>query len=263
MSITAETLTPRGVFFSRLAATTNRVLFLDYDGTLAPFVPDRRCAVPYPGVLKTIAKVRSRGTRVVVASGRMAREVRGLLNLSPPLEIWGSHGFERLMPDGEYRTGHMDERLEQGMTRAHENLVYEGLGKQVEVKPCGIAVHWRGYPAAHAREVAAIAERILKRLIDFDATLVGFDGGIELRARGYDKGHVVRTVMAESPVDAIAAFLGDDLTDEDGFRAVQPHGTGVLVRQLHRPTEADIWLRPPAELEAFLNEWCEVTGGAR
>ena len=263
MSLTAETLSPRGVFFTRLAATANRVMFLDYDGTLSPFVTDRRCAVPYPGILKIIAKVRSCGTRVVLASGRTAREVRALLNLSPPLEIWGSHGFERLMPDGEYRTGHMDERLEQGITRAHESLVYEGLGKQVEVKPCGIAVHWRGLLAEHAREVAAVAERILKRLTDFDGMLMNFDGGVELRARGYDKGHVVRTVLAESPVDTVAAFLGDDLTDEDGFRAVQQHGTGVLVRQMHRPTEAEIWLRPPAELESFLQQWCEIAGGAR
>lgn len=263
MSITAETVTPREIFFARLAAASNRVLFLDYDGTLAPFVPDRRCAVPYPGILKVIAKVRARGTRVVVASGRMSRDVRGLLNLSPPLEIWGSHGFERLMPNGEYRTGHCDDRLEHGITRAHERLVYEGLGKQVELKPSGIAVHWRGLAREHACEVAAVGERILKCLTDFGACLFNFDGGIELRALGYDKGHVVRAVMAETPGETVAAFLGDDLTDEDGFRAVQPYGIGVLVRAQHRATQAELWLKPPAELETFLNAWCAASGGGQ
>lgn len=261
MSITAETLSPRTLFFARLAAAPQRVLFLDYDGTLAPFVADRDRAYPLPDLLSPIEKVRAVGTRVVIASGRMAADVRRLMNVSPSLEIWGSHGFERLLPSGEYRTGHCDERLEEGIARAHEALVYEGLGKQVEVKLGAIAVHWRGLARQHAQEVAAVAARILKRLTDNDVALCSFDGGLELRARGYNKGHIVRTVMAESPGQTVAAFVGDDLTDEDGFRAVRPHGIGVLVREFHRSTAAELWLPSHAELEQFLYQWCAVTGG--
>lgn len=263
MSITAHTISPRRLFFARLGATPHRVLFLDYDGTLAPFVADRERAFPIPALLDTIEKVHALGTRVVVATGRIAADVRRLTGPTASFEIWGSHGFERLFPNGEYRTGHCSERLEENIARAHEALVFEGLRRQVEVKPCGIAVHWRGLARQHVQEVAAVAERILSRLTDFDAFLAHFDGGLELRARGYDKGHVVRTVMAESPGETLAAFVGDDLADEDGFRAVRPHGIGVLVRELHRSTAAELWLPSPAALEKFLEEWCVVTGANR
>jgi trehalose 6-phosphate phosphatase len=263
VSVTAEIPAPTKLFFTRVASATHRVLFLDYDGTLAPIVVDRRHAPPYPGIVELVAKVRDQGTRVVVVSGRVAADVRRLIDFAPPFEIWGSHGFERLLPNGELRYGHSDAAFEDAVTRAHEALTYEGLGDRVELKPSGIAVHWRGLADGPAREVAAIAERILARVTDFHAFLVAFDGGLELRAQGYDKGLVVRAVMAESPGDAVAAFLGDDFTDEDGFRAVQHYGVGVLVRDQYRATEAEFWLRPPADLAVFLRDWYAAAGGAQ
>ena len=72
---------------------------------------------------------------------------------------------------------------------------------------------------------------------------------------GTHKGQVVETVLAESPTDAAVAYLGDDTTDEDAFRVLRGHGLRVLVRDRYRPTEADVWLRPPDELVDFLARW--------
>ena len=55
--------------------------------------------------------------------------------------------------------------------------------------------------------------------------------------------------------DAVCAYLGDDFTDEDAFRAIRPHGPGVLVREEPRKTEADLWLSRPHEVTAFLQRW--------
>ena len=82
-----------------------------------------------------------------------------------------------------------------------------------------------------------------------------FDGGIELRVPARDKGDGVRTILGEMENDAIVAYLGDDLTDEDAFRAIKGKGLGVLVRKKLRPTAADVWIRPPKELLEFLAEW--------
>ena len=109
--------------------------------------------------------------------------------------------------------------------------------------------------------MAVIAQRILNRAAEFGASLSAFDGGLELRARGYDKAQVVATVLEECSGHTVAAFLGDDATDEDGFRAVQGRGIGILVRPEWRPTSAEMWLRPPGEVAEFLKQWIAICGG--
>jgi trehalose-phosphatase len=82
-----------------------------------------------------------------------------------------------------------------------------------------------------------------------------FDGGVELRPSGWDKGQTIRLLRSEHPAGAAVAFAGDDLTDEDAFQALGAAGLSVLVRSELRPTAADIWLRPPDELLDFLQNW--------
>jgi len=53
----------------------------------------------------------------------------------------------------------------------------------------------------------------------------------------------------------VAAYLGDDLTDEDAFKQLGQRGLKVLVRKVLRDTLADIWLEPPDELIWFLKKW--------
>ena len=58
-----------------------------------------------------------------------------------------------------------------------------------------------------------------------------------------------------SPAKIPVAYLGDDLTDESAFQALNGHGLSVLVRSEFRETSARVWLRPPVELMAFLQRW--------
>jgi trehalose-6-phosphatase len=85
--------------------------------------------------------------------------------------------------------------------------------------------------------------------------LLPFEGGIELRARGRNKADAVSDVLARSSPDAVCAYLGDDVTDEDAFAGIRGRGLAVLVAPELRRTGAHLWLRPPAELEWFLDRW--------
>jgi trehalose-phosphatase len=75
------------------------VLLLDYDGTLAPFRVERDEAVPYAGVREAVRELLGAAhTRVVVVSGRTVTNLRPLLGVEPPPELWGTHGWERMEP---------------------------------------------------------------------------------------------------------------------------------------------------------------------
>jgi trehalose-phosphatase len=244
-------------FFAGLASAQARVLLLDYDGTLAPFRVERDQAAPYSGVRDALAAMLQAGhTRLVVISGRKASELPGLLRLTPQPEIWGTHGWERLRPDGAYSSPQLDTRVAAGLAAARAWADWQGLAGQLEEKPASVALHWRGLPPELIAELRAAALACWSALVPAGLEIHSFDGGIELRVPGRDKGFAVRTILGETRPDAASiAYLGDDLTDEDAFAALAGRGLGILVRAELRPTKAALWLRPPEELIAFLWRW--------
>src|SRR3990167_10679800 len=93
-------------FFGRVRSAAARVLMLDYDGTLAASRINPAEAAPYPGVMPLLDEIQQAGhTRVVMVSGRWTKDLVPLLGLKRAPEIWGSHGWERLQPHGEYNVG--------------------------------------------------------------------------------------------------------------------------------------------------------------
>lgn len=248
-------------FLKQLSSAPARVLLLDYDGTLAPFVVDRTLARPYPEVPDLVGRIMAQGTRVVLVSGRPVRELLLLSGISPQPEVWGSHGLERLMADGRYEVSSVPAHQD-ALLAAAALLRDAGLESQTEVKPGGVAVHWRGMDAIKAEKLAKEVPRLWKPLLDRAALrLLEFDGGLEIRVAGAGKGDAVRVILKEAGPGAAVAYLGDDQTDEDAFRALKGNGLTALVRPHSRPTTADIWLQPPHELLQFLQEWLRASGG--
>jgi len=248
-------------FFNRVRHASLRVLLLDYDGTLAPFTPDRTRAFPYREIPELVSKIMRHNTRVVLVSGRAATELLFLSGIQPQPEIWGSHGVERLHPDGAYEVHTPDLPHRHALHRASRALQECGLKERMEGKPSAVAVHWRGLSAdrrAHIeQQVRAVCVPIAD---DSGLELLPFDGGLELRAPGRTKGDAVNVVLAEAGKGVAAAYLGDDHTDENAFRAIKGRGLAVLVRSEFRPTIADAWVRPPEELLNFLRDWLSACG---
>jgi len=242
-------------FFKKLKKEKqNSVLCLDYDGTLAPFTTDRDNAVPYPGVIELLDRIiESDVCRVVFITGRKATDLLQLLNLKTLPEIWGSHGWERLMPDNSYFFETAGPDVEKTLNSVQEWLAREELLHLCEMKPAGIALHWRGKPE---NEIQSINKRVIRtwgegRLFN-NLMIKDFDGGMEFIPAGKNKGFAVQQIISEISKDAIVGYLGDDLTDEDAFCALGDRGLKVLVREQMRPTNADIYLKPPEELLFFL-----------
>ena len=249
-------------FFAEFSCATSHSLLLDYDGTIAPFRADRNRALPYPAVLELLQKIRNfTDTRVVLVTGRRALDAAQLLGLKH-VEVWGCHGLERLHVDGTYEMPRLAATTVQTISLAHELLASEGLHHLIEYKPAGIAIHWRGLEPETASTVKRTVEAVWSRLPDTRGLcLLKFDGGMEIRAAARNKGDVVRAVVAETGKGGSIAYLGDDLTDEDAFAALQGYGLSVLVRPNYRLTVADVWIRPPEQVIGFLTEWIRACGG--
>ena len=240
------------------------VLVVDYDGTLAPFSVNRRNALPYPGVNALLQEIVNAGrTRLVIITGRDARDVELLLNIRPFPEVWGSHGLQRLRANGVCEMPEIDNHALQALADAERWLAYQGLERMAEPKPGSLAVHWRALDRNSAVELRGkillgwfpIAERASLKVLEFD-------GGLELRVPGHDKIHAIETILREVGPSVPVAYLADDVTDEPAFRALQDRGLTALVRGERGKTSARVWLRPPEELLDFLTQWrdaCRTT----
>ena len=256
-------------FTEALDEAPSRVLLLDYDGTLAPFRADRGRATPYGGIREAVRAILDTGrTRVVVVSGRSLESLRPLLAMDPSPELWGTHGWEHLESGRPPRLRPLPAGAASALEEGAGALARPELRGRVEIKPASVALHVRGLAGAEARRVLTAARAVWEPLASSTGLdLHGFDGGIELRAAGWDKGDVVRAVLEPEPPGTAAAYLGDDRTDEDAFLALRDIAESrrlvtlpVLVRPERRESAADVWLRPPAQLLEFLARWREAAG---
>lgn len=250
-------------FFRAFAGAATPLLLLDYDGTLADFRIDRFEARPWAGVRKLLAQIQQQGlTRMAVITGRPPEEIAPLLGLEPRLEVWGLHGAARLSPDGHYDLDKTSPTAEQKLEELRTQLRRDALGGLFEDKPNAAVIHWRGHTPGKARRIEQRTRELFEPLARMDGLmLLEFESGLELRA-GRDKGGAVQAILQEVGPCAPATYLGDDFTDEAGFKAINeaPGGAhlSVLVRRKRRETCADIWLQPPDDLRTFLRRWLEA-----
>jgi trehalose-phosphatase len=244
-------------FYKQRKRASQKALLLDYDGTLAPFHVERDKAYPYSGIPEMLDSImKAPDMRLVIITGRWIRDLLPLLQMKRRPEIWGSHGIERLKTNGTYEISPMDEDALNGLVRADEWIQEVGLKERCEEKPGCLAFHWRGLDEEKIDQIQKRLHSKWSLIAESSGlNLKEFDGGIELRVPARDKGDGVRTILEEMENDAVVAYLGDDLTDEDAFRAIKGKGMGVLVRSNLRPTAADIWISPPKELLEFLSGW--------
>jgi trehalose-phosphatase len=218
-------------FWRFVASAPRRALLLDFDGTLAPFASDRLRPRMREGVAAAVVEIaRSGKTRVAIVTGRDARELRSLLPADLSAEIWGSHGLERLDVSGAYEAPAATPQVAAVRDAAAAWVVERGHEPNLEIKPFGFALHRRADPEAYDRLRPELLRRWEDEASRGGLDLLEFDGGFEFRPAGHHKGEVVRRVIAEEGPGSAVAYLGDDWTDEDAFRALDGNGLSVLVR---------------------------------
>jgi trehalose 6-phosphate phosphatase len=210
-------------------------LFLDFDGTLVELA-DTPDGVAIPTELGPMLERlrRKLDGRLAIISGRSLADLQRHLPLHG-IAFSGSHGLELQLADGTRLPLSIPLGLDDACEAVGAFAAEAGNGYLVERKPAGIALHYRRAPADAGRAEAFMTKLARKTGLALQKGAMV----IELRAHGATKGDALKAFMTE-PAFAYArpVFVGDDLTDEDGFtEAAALGGTGVLVGPM-RDTDA-------------------------
>jgi len=231
-------------------------LFLDLDGTLAPFMPRPEQVGPDARRAALLDDLtRALDGRLAVVSGRALEDLDrilegrvGAIAAVHGLVRRGAHGVASAKPHPDL--DHARDVL-RDLARGDKGLLFEDKGLSV-------ALHYRNVPSA-ADAVIEAAERLAQ---SSDLVLQLGDMVAELRTPGQDKGKSVSAFLRERPFDgATPVFVGDDLTDEDGFAAAaRLGGYGVLVGP-ERPSQATYRLADVAAVLDWLSAGLPALAG--
>jgi trehalose 6-phosphate phosphatase len=249
---------PDGAQAVELTTGRQPAVFYDFDGTLSEIVEDPDSARLVDGAADALTSL-SAACPVAILSGRDLADVRERIGL-PGLWYAGSHGFELTGPDGTHHQNPEAAASIPVLTEAAADLA-DQLGHipgvVVEHKRFGVAVHYRNADRDRVGEVAAAVRTAGQR------TALRVTTGrevIELRPNiDWDKGKTLHWVLDyirdnEGAGPLLPIYLGDDITDEDAFDAVDDDGIAILVRHSDdgdRATAARYALDDPGRVREF------------
>lgn len=234
--------------------------FFDFDGTLAEIVDDPAAVSIGAEVLDALATLRdAAGGALAVISGR---EISALDRFLAPLELplGGAHGSERRNARGEVESVGIDAGVLAGMVAELQAFARGKDGLIVEPKRTSVALHYRRNPALE-EDCRAVARGLAEKTQD--TTLLEGKMVVELKLSGRTKGDLIAAFMDEPPfAGRRPIFFGDDVTDEDGFRAL-PRWGGIGVKIGDGETAAQCRMRDPAELHDWLARQASMGGAER
>lgn len=222
------------------------IFFIDYDGTLAPIVDDPEAAYPHPEVPELLKQLDA-AYPLWIVTGRHLQALESLLAM--PLRAIGLHGAQegrigrtmrRLMPDDAVEA-----------LRQLRQTAPTGDGVHVEEKDTAFALHYR---AAEDEEEARTRIRVWADTVPDMLEAIWGKQVVELRPKGLNKGTAVKKITADFP-ERTPIYLGDDVTDEDAFRALHALDGAVTIKVGEGETAAHYRLDGPDAVVEYLRQY--------
>jgi trehalose 6-phosphate phosphatase len=242
-------------------------IFLDYDGTLTPIVP-----VPAEAILSTAMKntlaILTEVFSVGIVTGRGRAAITAFVSdeIIQKVSLAASHGFDIHMRHGKML--HVGDNHQLTNFRHFKETLRDYLpefpdGCCIEETGYSISLHYRHVK----REEWALVESMLDSLISRYTGLIRKDGKMVFETRldvDWDKGKAIEYILSniihpnDTLNDIFVIYIGDDITDEDGFQSVNkyPNHLSIIVspdEEIGRPTHAEYRLCDPTEVHDFLN----------
>jgi alpha,alpha-trehalase len=232
-------------------------IFLDYDGTLTPIVEDPEDAI-LPDKTKKVIKRLTEHYSVAIISGRDLNDVQNMVGIGD-IAYAGSHGFDIVGPGGRYRNQKTGKRFLPTLKQAEAELrkaIRDIPGAKIEHKRFAIAVHYRQVDSSDVNTLKQRFDDISSHYPELRKSTG--KKVIELRPNiDWDKGkalfYLLKTLYTDSG-KILPLYIGDDITDEDAFRAIGERGIAIAVGSEKRQTAAHYMLRDPEDVAKFLQE---------
>lgn len=237
-------------------------LFLDYDGTLTPIVKDPDNAV-ISGKTKEILKKlsKNRYCRIAIISGRALRDIKNKIGLKDIIYA-GNHGLEIYGPKIKFKAP-VSLKYKELLKKIKIDLKKKlsGIkGAFVEDKGLSLSVHYRLVDSKGSILVKTIFhEALAYYIVSNKIKIKPGKKVLEVRpALGWDKGKIVLWLLARQKFilngkSCVPVYIGDDVTDEDAFKALRDKGLTVFVGE-HNRSYAEYYLKNTREVAEFLGQ---------
>lgn len=233
------------------------LLLLDIDGTLSEFHPDPQQSFISNENLAILAELQNH-LPIWLVTGRSVADAR---RLTAPLKlpVIGSHGLQCDTLIDSYSLVDINLAQLQQINQSVVNATGDHPHWRIEQKPFGVALHFREHP-----ELADSALTIMQGIgHDFnDWQLKAGKCVYELLPQGVDKGSAINHVLKNYHPHCRPIFIGDDVTDEAGFIAVQSYSDtsnkkgsdikGIGVKVGYEPTHAHYYVSDISAVTALL-----------
>jgi trehalose 6-phosphate phosphatase len=203
-------------------------LFLDFDGTLVEIAPMPDAVIPPPGLADELAALRDRlKGALALVSGRPVAEIDGFL-APHRFTVAGLHGRDIRFADGRRERAPVDEETLSSARAVLRAVAERWPGTRLEEKGASVALHYRQAPEATAAVMSAGQAVVASQ--GFRLKLIPGKMVVEIATAGMDKGMAIRRLAGEASfAGRRPVYAGDDITDEDGFVAVNDLG-GLAIR---------------------------------
>ena len=211
---------------SQIAQVPVLLVASDFDGTIAPIVSDPAQAEANREslvALRNLAQMPQ--THVAIVSGRALADLASRTGEAEDIHLVGSHGSEFEAGFAEPLAPQTRELLDR-LTNELRQIAGGDPGFAIEEKPASLAFHYRN---ADEQAAAAAIETILRGPAKYPGVHVRHGKKvIELSTIATDKGTALRRIRQRVGASAVL-FVGDDVTDEDGFAALTGPDVGIKV----------------------------------
>jgi trehalose-phosphatase len=237
------------------------ILFLDYDGTLAPIAKSPSQAILSDENKKIVRRLTENSLiQVVIVSGRTLADVKQMVAIEGVVYI-GNHGWEI-----EGSSMHFESLIPVHVSSMMNRIKYELMTQLSDIP--GAFVEDKGVTlSVHYRLVAQDKEFLVRRIFDYismpyrrqnEIRVLAGKKVLELRPSvEWDKGKAALWLLRKHEVlkgkgNVLPVYMGDDTTDEDAFEALKNDGITVFVGHPKRFSAAQYYLEGPQEVTELL-----------